>query len=1032
MKLRTILSTTAIAVSAFTWAPAAVAQSTSVAPQAADDEGEAEAIVVTGSRIRRAGFDTLEPATVISSEYLETRGLTNVAEALNEIPSFGVGVTPEGNQSAFGVGQNFVNRFSLGSARTLTLVNGRRFVSTNAPSIFGNTPGLQVDLNVIPSQMVERIENIAIGGAPTYGSDAIAGTVNIILKKNFEGITLRALGGVSERGDNGRYNVSLLAGKNFGDGRGNIMIAGSYDKNNGVLASSRDIFRDGIATGTNPTVGAGNALIPGRTPGNDGRVNPGVPFNGAGAAGGTDGIPSTVYIRNARVFSLTTGGLLLPSTGATTTATGLPRGFGADNTLLQFDPSGNLVSYNPGVPFGAQNSSGGDGWNLVGDTSQITSSLERITGNLVASYELTDNIRAFVEGTYYHAKSRELIDQSIFNATLFGGASAPLVFQANDSRLTPQARTTLANLGVTSFRLSRASSDLVNNNASAKFEVYRGVVGLQGDFEMFGRKFDFEASANYGKTGGDFFSNVLNQQRFVNAINNCVVAGVTAANNVAPGGILPIADPACVPLDVFGQNRASPAAKAYVTGVTRAKTSLEQQVYNINFGSTSLIDLWAGGIGFNVGYEHRNEKGSFSPDAFQRAGLGRSVPIAPNTGQFNTDEFYGEVLIPLISSANNIPLVDTLELAGKARYVDNTINGGFWAYTYGGRYRPVPGVEFRGNYTRSLRGPSVVEAFTPVSPAFNTFPDPCDVTNLSAGTNPSVRQANCAAFYQAYGITGPFNSQARVATVPIVTGGNTSLNNEEGRAYTFGLVFQPKFIPRFRAAIDWNRIRIKGNIASLTPANIAEGCYDNPDFNTADVDNANAFCSLIFRDRSSTDAARNGQLSTNAARPALIGTFVNGAFISFKGLTAEAAYNFPLANGQVDLNGSFFYLDEFRQSNNGVTVTDFRGQLGYPKYSGQINAAYTNGNYGIDFQANYQGKQVLDNTFTVESRDILGVGDYWLFNLTGTVRIAERSKFMVTVSNLFDRDAPFPLTTNGLGIYDYLGRRFTVSVQHSF
>ena len=138
----------------------------------------------------------------------------------------------------------------------------------------------------------------------------------------------------------------------------------------------------------------------------------------------------------------------------------------------------------------------------------------------------------------------------------------------------------------------------------------------------------------------------------------------------------------------------------------------------------------------------------------------------------------------------------------------------------------------------------------------------------------------------------------------------------------------------------------------------------------------------------------------------------------FKGLTAEAAYNFPLANGQVDLNGSFFYLDEFRQSNNGVTVTDFRGQLGYPKYSGQINAAYTNGNYGIDFQANYQGKQVLDNTFTVESRDILGVGDYWLFNLTGTVRIAERSKFMVTVSNLFDRDAPFPLTTNGLGIYD--------------
>jgi outer membrane receptor protein involved in Fe transport len=1054
MKFNHLLGATALAGTLLlSVSPAAYAQTnnTAEAPTQPDpgkpvlgtdpEEAEPDTVIVTGSRIARAGYDSLEPATVLSDEYLQARGLTNVADALNEIPGFGVGVTPEGGQSTFGVGQNFVNRFGLGSARTLTLVNGRRFVSTNAASIFGNTPGLQVDLNVIPAQLVDRIENIAIGGAPTYGSDAIAGTVNVILRRNYEGLELRTTGGVTERGDNGRYNVSLMAGHNYAEGRGNITIAASYDKANGVLAGTRDVFRQGIATGTNPLATSASALIPGRTAANDGRVNPGVPFN----TGNADGIPNSVYIRNARIFSLTAGGLLLPSTGATTIANGLPRGFGTANTLVQFDPSGNLVSFNPGVPFGAQNASGGDGFNLVGETSQLTSDLERITGNVLARYELVDNVNAFFEGSYYFAKGRELIDQSIYNATLFGAVSQPLTFQATDPRLTTQARTTLASLGVTSFRLSRASRDLVNNNASSETNVYRAVGGIEGSFGALGKTFNFEATANYGRSSAYFFSNVLNQQRFVNAINVTTNAqgqivcnpNVTAATNVAPGGILPVADPNCVPLDVFGEGRPSAAARAYVTGSTTARAILEQQVYNVNFGSSSLLRLWSGDVGFNVGYEHRVEFASFQPDAFQRAGLGRSVPIGPNQGSFKTNEGYGEILIPLVSPDNNVPLIHSIDLEGKARYVDNTVNGGFWAYTYGGRIRPIQDIEFRGNYTRSLRAPSVVELFTPVSPAFNTFPDPCDSTLIASGVAPAIRQANCAAFFASYGINGStFQSQARVATVPITSGGNTGLENEQGRSYTFGVVLRPSFIPRFRAAVDWNRIRITGNIASLTNANIAEGCYDNPDFDTSDVDNANAFCSLITRDRS-TDPQRNGQLSIDPTRPGLRTNFVNGAYIDFRGLTAEVLYNFPLSglglgDGRVDLSGNFFYLNRLRSSNNGVTVTDNKGVLGNPKYQAQANVGFTFNPVGIDLQANYQSSQKFNNTNTVESFDILKVSDYWLFNLSTSLAVTDTSIFRFTVSNLFDRNPPFPLTANGFGVYDYLGRRFTVSLQHKF
>lgn len=183
--------------------------------ESADDS--ATGIVVTGTRIRRPNFETLEPSTSISTDYVEKRGLTNIADALNEQPNFRGSVTPAGDQSSFGVGVNFINGFGLGSNRTLTLFNARRVVSSNTPTIFGPaSAGLQVDLNIVPSAMIERIETIAIGGAPVYGSDAIAGVTNVILKTKFDGIDLRGTTRLTEQGDNFGYNVSGVFGKNFG------------------------------------------------------------------------------------------------------------------------------------------------------------------------------------------------------------------------------------------------------------------------------------------------------------------------------------------------------------------------------------------------------------------------------------------------------------------------------------------------------------------------------------------------------------------------------------------------------------------------------------------------------------------------------------------------------------------------------------------------------------------------------------------------------------------------------------------------
>ena len=985
-------------------------------------------IVVTGSRIRRLDFDTLEPVAVTSQEYIDARGLTNVADALLRQPGFGAAVTPEGGQSSFGVSQNFVNQFGLGTARTLTVINGRRTVSSNAPSIFGPAaPGVQVDLNIIPQNMVERVESISIGGAPTYGSDAIAGTVNIILKRDFEGIELRALSGITSRGDGFRYNLAGLVGQNFDDGRGNITLGIQFDSVDGVAALARPRTRAGIVARTNPLASVVAQFAPGRTPANDGRVNPNVPFN----TGGTDGIPNAVYIVNDRFSTFTANGLLFPATGGfNLNALGEVRGFGPDGrTRLQFDGNGRIIPYNPGIPFGTSNASGGDGFNLT-ETAPLTNDLQRISAALNFRYDFNDNFRLFFEGNFYSAEALEILDQAAFNVNLFGGVSAPLIFSVNDPRLHPDDRALLQGLGVTDFRMSRIMRDLQNNNASSKSELWRGVIGFSGDFTIGEAPFFWEVSANWGRSEGRFFSTALNQQRFVNAVNvrldasGRLVCDPNPARNVAPGPLRPVADPACVPLEVFGENRRSAAALAYVTEENESTALLQQEVYTAVLGG-SPFRLWAGDIAFVAGFEHRVERGRFIPaDALQQ-GRGRSAIINPNRGGFNTKEAFGELVVPITSPANGIPLLHSLTAEGKIRYVDNTVNGGFTTWTAGGRWRPVPDIEIRGNYTRSLRAPALVELFTPQSQAFSTVPDPCDTRNVNGGARPEVRRRNCQAFYQFYGLDpNNFQSIAVNATVPIVTGGDPNLLNEQGNAWTVGVVLRPRFLPGLRAQVDWNDIKVIGPIANLNTTQIATGCFDNDNFDTSDVPNANQFCSRIRRNP-------DGQISADVNNPGVRTGFVNGQEIRFQGLTADLGYSFPVKGlGDFDLSGRLFYLEQLVSNINGVVPAPSHGTINDPQWRATGTLAFTRGNFLFDFEGRFTDKVKIGFFDNEETRDIIVFDQHWLFNTSLAYRFGEGTILRFSVTNLFDKEPPFPL--GGAGTYDTLGRRYALSLRYTF
>jgi outer membrane receptor protein involved in Fe transport len=1013
-------------------------------PDAAGDQSTGRDIVVTGSRIKSRNLTAAEPTITVGQDYFDNRGITNVANALNELPGFRGSTTPDGEQGSFGQGVNFANSFGLGSNRTLVLVDGKRFVTSNVTSLFNSSSyGSQVDLNVIPTILVDRIDNVSIGGAPVYGSDAIAGVVNVILKNRYKGVTTSFTSGITEQGDNFRYNASILAGRDFAGGRGNVTLSYSRDGVDGVLYNDRDFLRQNLGNVTNPSSAQAAALGRGTTitPANDGRINPNIGYNNSA----TDGFPGSIVARDVSIYYLTRGGLI---TYAANPAGGTPPGV---EQRYQFDPSGNLVPFNRGVVFPGIYASGGDGFRF-NDFSQITSDLTRDTVNGFVSYDFSDAARFFASGEYYHARADQLVTQPTFNSNLFGGTSGPLSFDITNPFLSDQARTRLAALGVTSFDVSRASVDLADTSGFSQTDILRGVAGLRGDFSLGGRALNYEISGTYGRTLIRDTRQDVNAQNFINAVNVtrnaagqivCTTAQTTAGSvdgYASPVGT-PIADSACVPLNVFGEGVSSAAARAYVVSQNTTRSVLEQYVLNANVGG-ELFRLFGNMTNFNVGYEHRNEKGSFTPSDFEQQGLGRSVPIAPLSGQYNTDEVFGEVQIPLVTPDNGLSFLNQVSLFARGRYVDNTVNGGFFSWAAGGTIAPVKDIAFRGNFTRSFRAPAITELFLPNSNAFDSVDDVCAPGAINGGPAPANRQRNCAAFLAAFPNATPLDAAG--ATVPSQSGGNPNLRNEVANSYTFGVILQPRWIPGLSITADYLRIKIKDPISSLTVSDIVSACFDNPDFNVSDPANGNAFCSQIQRygagqgGTAANGGDRGGQVVNDPQNPGVRSGFINGNQYFFEGIQGTIAYRTSLRGvgvpGSVALDGNLLYTGKRINDITGVAPRRTDGTLGDPTFAGQLNIAYLGDGFGMTSSFNYVGEQLFSRVSRgPDIRQFDELKDFVTINPSIYFDVDRRFRFNLSVTNLLNRrgekfgDYIIPASYS-----DLLGRRYTVNVQAKF
>ena len=974
----------------------AFAQSASSSAETTEEGTYIETMVVTGSRIPRAGFDTMLPATVLDSEFIEARGFTNIADAINEVPTFGPpGNSTEGTQGTFSVGSNFVNLFNLGSQRTLTLVNGRRFVSSNTPSIFANAaPGLQVDLNMIPSSLVERVETIYVGGAPAYGADAIAGTVNLIMKDDFEGLEVSGSYGedTNDYGFKDR-NVSAIYGINFDGDRGNIVFSYDWSETDGLIESDVDHLRDGWQF---------------REPAEDSEF-------------------SRVLVKNAHANIVsnngvvTPGGLLLPNFGI---------GEVPNGGYLQFSPDGSLQSYDVGTPTGnAVWSVGGDGLFLP-DVTALRTPLERNLVNTYLTYDLTDTVELFGEFFWGQTEATEAANQPAYQSGFFGDESFALNFQSDHPLLTQAAQDELAAQGLTDFWLQRSSVDLdpTNNQVKQELDLWRIVFGFQGSFDFADRTFNWDVSYNHGESTSDTRQNDISSERFFYALDVVDTADGPACRVVADPDSRPD-DPAdpfgttlpqniydnCVPLDIFGEGRSSQEAREYITAVSTAKTTITQSVYSANM-NFDAFELPGGSLPIAVGYEHRQEDADFDSGGWISKGIGRSVPVGSINGGYETDEFYIESVLPIISPEMEIPFFFNASVEGAYRYVDNDVAGDDDIWTIGGRYSPWEDLEIRGNKTRSVRAPAVTELFLPLAGTNSFASDPCDQRFVNEGPNPDGRRANCisGAGGQLTPIADPDNFASNVvnASVQGLQGGNVDLANEKADAWTVGVVLRPRWVENLTIAVDYFNFDIEDAIETFTLTDIMNSCYDGGNF---------------------CDAFTRGPTGQLPASNAFQTGYVNAGNKELTGYALDLDYTLGLADVPViadrvsnpgtltfAVTGWFPHKDETRLGDSLIDDYDTPDNAEI-----QLNwtTRYIRDNWSALWQIRYISSTNIDNDDIATSRDVREINDQYFHNIGVTYDWNENLSVQFNVNNVFDNSPTKEAVAGGWDAnYDNIGR----------
>lgn len=999
LSLKSLLNTCALAAmaSALT-APLAMAQEQEEAaasvPVTEDATATLDTVVITGSRIRRDVASTPAPVVTFGEAAFQERGLISAGDALNEITS----LRPQLNQAAgdgsnSGSGQQYPELFGLGTGRTLTLVNGRRFATTS--SGLGDA---QVDANIIPTGLIDRIEVVQAGGAAVYGSDAIAGVVNYILKDDFEGVVLDFQYGDNERQNYEQLSGRITAGKNFDGGRGNIAV--------NLEASSSPIvrFRDFPET-------------------NRSRITQGNPAD----TGPNDGIPSLREVIPAHFWNFNSNGVIFsapaPPPNFLTNIGGMP---------AQFAPDGSVIPYDPGTILGIPFAQGGQG-TRYSDLAGLRTGVERYTGNLIGHYDISDNLRFNAELLYAQTNAESVPQgyaRTVLNQT--SPQTGAIMFTRNNPFLTQAAIDTISasnpgfGAGAPLWLSRHFYDDLFPNNVQEnETTTWRALAGFEGEFEAAGRSFYWTASASYADVSGKegrWDADFAKFNRAVNAVNSGgnIVCAVNA--DADP----PNDDPDCAPLNPFGAGNISEAASRYVS-VRNGFEYGNQQVDLLATIGTQIFTLPAGAVDMVLAYEHRREEAEFTPFEANQLGLvGTGAMQVANSGKYNTNEYSAEVLVPIVGGDFTLPGVQALDLSGTYRFVDNSIAGEESVWSLGSRWEVTDGVTFRVTRSRNFRAPTLEQLFAPQNTILTQGGfDPCDADRINSGPNPSVRRANCEAEWAAnpqYGDLATFQNPAENFTVTqVLTGGNPDLRNEVSETTTYGIVLDNFIVPGLTVAVDRIEIDLTDGLSAFTTADFMATCYDSSP-------QPAAICSAFTRLQAPDGSNPAGTTATGRT------TTFNAGEIIFRGEVYYVNYGFDVndvfsgATGSITLGLEATHMAELRTSVTGTTFTRTDNTVARPDWTARFNAAYANGPLRLTYQLDYLDDVKAVPDATIENNPNPEIDANYVHSMSALYEIRDGLTLRAGVTNLFDEGPSYPTFVHG----DILGRRYFAGVNYRF
>jgi iron complex outermembrane receptor protein len=743
-------------------------------------------VEVTGSRIRQVDLETAQPIQVMTQEQIQKSGLVTVGDVINNMssagsPSFSKGGALTSNREN---GGQYVNLRNLGSQRLLVLVNGKRW----SQSVAGFT-----DLSTIPSSMIERMEILKDGASSIYGSDAIAGVINIILKKSMEGGQLSLYAGRNGDVADGRNkDFSLTYGA--GNEKASLMFGLSHTESGAVWSRDREITA--YSRGPNfPLENLGG--------GPWGRIRQ---VSSSGGATGFDKILNHTGDQNAP-------------------------GVGQD--------SRNPANYHD---VAALTPVAADNFNT---TSQMVFAMPSKLDTIFTKGELQLPYDLRLTTTAMYAQRKGVSTTAGYPLSSTAQSKYP-VYIDKDSYFNPYGNQVAgAGKGQDLFfyrRTIEVPRVTENNNRTLHIDAT-----LEGNFELRGLPWNWSTGYNYSKVDGNSIAtgniNLLNLKKalgpsFRNA-SGVVQCGTAAA---------PIALADCVPFDVLGGPSASnPQALNYIMSVGGYTFGSVVESATADL-SGELFQLPAGALGIAGGIEHRTVRGEDLPGEFQRSGFSTDLAGNPTTGRYTVREAYAELNIPILKG---LPFVESLSANLATRYSDYSNFGSTNNSKASFTYRPIKDLLFRGTWAEGFRAPTVGDTFGGGQQAFDTYLDPCDTVYGEASRTPAVLARCNTGFGGIIGTAAGFRQRTQTGAAITSSGGTQTpvpFNASAGNAFlqpetavtrTLGTVFNPSFLPGFSAAIDWYSIKISNRITAVSANYILGECY---------TQGLPEFCSSIKRD----------------------------------------------------------------------------------------------------------------------------------------------------------------------------------------